>query len=132
MPLPPLNPTIVKSEPQRAVRGDFKCETESTVEALLKTRSKISSQSIVRGNNVVPPNHLPARNPISRAHSLVIGEGVQAKLATRTRDLRVVLRGEAGTVDALYRSGRIHVLWSNGGSGWYTIADLSTKERGGP
>jgi hypothetical protein len=132
MPLPPLNPTVVKPQPQRAVRGEFKCETSGTAEALLKTRSKISSQSIVRGNNAVPPNYMPARNPVSRAHTLKVGDGVQARVATRTRDLRVVMRGEAGTVDEIYRSGRIHVLWGNGGSGWYTIAELVSRVRAGP
>jgi hypothetical protein len=110
MPLPPLNPTVVKPQPQRAVRGEFKCETSGTAEALLKTR----------------------RNPVSRAHTLEVGDGVQARIATRTRDLRVVLRGEAGTVDTIYRSGRINVRWSNGGSGWYTIAELVSRVRAGP
>lgn len=57
---------------------------------------------------------------------------MEALVATRNREQRVVLCGESGTVDGLYKSGRIHVLWSRGGSGWYTISELRQKGSRGP
>ena len=128
--LPPLNPIVVKPQLQTSVRGEFK--VSQSAEALLQSRSKVSSQSIVRANNRVAPVNVAPRNPVSRAHTLQIGDPVQALIATRNREQRVVLCGESGIVDGLYRSGRIHVLWSGGGSGWYTISELRQKGVRGP
>ena len=130
MPIPPMNPVIVKPQLQTAVRGEFK--VSQTAEALLQSRSKVSSQSIVRTDNRVTPVNVAPRNPVSRAHNLKVGDSVQALIATRNREQRVVLCGESGKVDALYKSGRIHVLWSGGGSGWYTISELRQKGVHGP
>jgi len=125
-----MNPRIVKPEPKSPVRGDFKLKGSS--EQMLRSRTKVSTQVVLRGNNAVPPVQVGPRNPVSRAHTLAIGDGVEARVATRNREQRVVLCGSTGIVDALYRSGRIHVLWSGGGSGWYTIAELRQKGVRGP
>lgn len=125
-----MNPRIVKPEPQSPVRGEFKLKPSS--EQMLRSRTKVSTQVVLRGNNAVPPIEVGPRNLVSRAHNLVVGDSVTARMATRNREQRVVLCGESGKVAALYRSGRINVLWSGGGSGWYTIAELRQKGVRGP
>jgi|SRR5271157_5985473 len=108
----------------RPVRGDFKSE-QSLHEALRGSCSN-SARALLGSQNEVK-RFRQLRNEVSRKHDMVVGSSVEARVATRNNKLRVVLRGEMGFVDAVYRSGRIHVNWSHGGSGWYTVTEIKNR-----